>query len=329
MADRYSRQELFKEIGKEGQKRIENSSITIVGVGALGSVSADLLVRAGIGRMKIFDNDKVEESNLQRQSLYVENDVSKYKVEALKIHLEKINSNVRIEAITERICAENIDKIKADVIIDGTDNMETRFLLNEYSKKGKIPFIYGAASGSIGVVYNVLADGACLSCIFNDSKNLATCDTDGVISSTTHIVASMQVAEALKIILGKNPSKELMRFDVWKNKFENFKVNKSAKCMVCIGEYSLLDKKNYEEFVVSECKTKSAYTAKPKKKMLLDIRKITKNFETVEDAVIIAVIKIKDEEIIVHDYGELLFKTLTEVDRIKEIAKEIYKVGKR
>jgi molybdopterin-synthase adenylyltransferase len=326
--DRYSRQTMFNEIGKEGQRIIGNSSAAIVGVGALGSTSADMLARAGVGKLIIIDNDIVDESNLQRQSLYDEDDVSKYKIDALKKHLLKINSKLNIEAIAQRLTAGNIDKIKADVIIDGTDNMETRFLLNEYSKKTKTPYIYGAAAGAVGIVFNVMPDGPCLACVFSKAKNFASCDNQGIISPATHIVSSIQVSEALKILLKKEPCKEIMRFDVWKNSFEDYKVAKNEKCSVCKGEYSCLLKKDQEPFTVSECRTKSAYTAKPNKKMHLNMKKITAKFETIEDAGIIAVIKIEGEEIIVHDYGELLFKTLTDIGKIKTIVKEIYNAGK-
>ena len=132
----------------------------------------------------------------------------------------------------------------------------------------------------------------------------------------------------MKILLKKEPCKEIIRFDIWKNSFEDYKVSKIEKCSVCKGRYTLLGKKDDNEFTVSECKTKSAFSAKPNKKMRIDIKKITKKFETIEDAGIIAVIKVEGYEIIVHDYGELLFKTLTDIDKIKDIAKEIYEASK-
>lgn len=327
MSERYSRQSLFKDIGKEGQIKIEDSSVAIIGVGALGSVSSELLTRAGIGEIMIVDADKVEESNLQRQALYKESDVGTSKVLALKKHLEHINKNVKITAINERLTKDNIEKIKADVIVDGTDNMETRFLINEYAKKNKIPFVYGSAAGSVGIIYNILNDGPCFYCIFKNSKSFATCHTEGVINTATHMVGSMQAAEVLKIILDKNPEKDLLRFDAWHNTYEKYKVNKDKDCHVCNGNYTLLEGKE-DDFIISECKTKSSFLAKPRKKIRLDIRKITKEFKTLQDAGIIAVIDVDGEEIIVHDYGELVFKTKTNVKEIRDIAQKIYGIGK-
>ncbi|MBR9691045.1 thiamine biosynthesis protein MoeB [Candidatus Woesearchaeota archaeon] len=326
MEDRYSRQKLFKNIGKKGQKLLLKKSAAIVGMGALGSVCSELLARSGIGKLIIADNDKVELSNLQRQSLYSEKDAGEKKTDAAKKHLKEINSKLKIEKISKRLTEKNINDIKADIIIDGTDNMETRFLLNEYAKKNKIPFIYGSAAGSIGIVYSVIVGSPCLNCILKNAKNHATCENDGIINPATYTVASIQAVEALKILTEKTPSKEIIRFDIWKNDFFKIKVKKDADCKVCKGKYELLKGKGIP-FSVSECNTKAAYSAKPKNNVKLDIKKIVSKYETVEDGKIIAVIRIDGEEIIVHNYGEILFKTLEDVKKIEEIAKDIYKTG--
>jgi len=177
---RYLRQEIFREIGKKGQSKLRKSTVAIVGLGALGSVSAELLARAGIGKLIVIDRDIVELSNLQRQSLYDESDIGKPKAIAAKEKLSKINSEIKIDIFIDDLNRENIDKILSlrgkyidekfnkivennkknknniDLILDCTDNLETRFLVNDFSIKNKIPFIYSSAVGSKGYVFNVM-----------------------------------------------------------------------------------------------------------------------------------------------------------------------------
>ena len=325
--NRYKRQELFDKIGKTGQIKISNSSISIIGVGALGSISSELLVRSGIKQLTIFDDDKVDITNLQRQGLYTEKDVGIKKVIALKSHLEKINSEVKIIAIDEKITKDNSSKIKSDIIIDGTDNMETRFLINNYAVKNKIPYIYGAAAGSIGIVYTVTNKSPCLECIFKNAKNFMTCENLGIINSTTHTVASLQVAKCLKLIVNDEKNvDELIRFDLWKNIFDNIKVKKDKDCKVC-GESKINEESLDELFMIKECKTKSSFSAKPNKKVRLNFDKLKENFECLEDAGIILILRFDNEEVIVHNHGELVFKKLKDTNKIKALSSKIYSIG--
>lgn len=330
--DRYKRQILFDKIGKEGQIKISNSSIAIVGVGALGSVSAELFTRAGVKKLIIFDKDKVELSNLQRQSLYTEEDVGISKVFALKKHLKKINSNIEIISVDENINVNNISKIDTDIIVDGTDNLETRFLINKYAKERKLVFIYGAAAGSISVVYTVTTNSPCLECVFGKSKNFMTCENLGIIAPTTHIVASIQVSEAVKLIVDKdNYESKIIRFDIWKNSFDIIKVKKSESCVIC--NKKLLDGKSdliksETEFIIKECTTKSSFSAKPVKKISFDFKKLKNEFEVLEDAGIILILKVDGEELIVHNHGEIVFKKLKDTEKMRIIAKKIYSFSK-
>ena len=327
MKSRYSRQELLKQIGTNGQQKISNATVAIVGVGALGSVSAELLVRSGIKKLILIDHDEIELSNLQRQALYTENDVGVPKVLSAKKHLENINKKVKIDVHFNSLRKDNINLIDSDIIIDGTDNIETRFLINTYAKKNNIPYIYGAAGGFIGITFNIINDGACLNCILKNAKNFATCDNEGVLNATTHITASIQVSEAIKIITENNHSNEIIRFNLLKNTFDNIKVKKDKDCEVCNKIYRILDEKEEDIFKISECKTKSSFITKPNKRMNLNIKNIVKEFETIQDAGIIAVITVDKEEIIVHDYGELLFKTWTDTNKIRNVARKIYELG--
>lgn len=253
---RYIRQEIFKEIGRKGQERLSESSVAIVGLGALGSVSAELLARAGIGKFILIDRDIVELSNLQRQSLFDESDIGKPKALAAKEKLNKINSEIKVNFFIDDLNFDNIGKFfpitkafnnkksnkkiknnkKIDLILDCTDNLETRFLINDFCIKNKIPFIYSSAVGSKGYVFNVIPDKntPCLRCFLKEAAQLDTCETSGVINSITHLISSIQSNEAIKILLNKYYEKKLLFFDVWKNKLLKIKVNKNNKCICCV-----------------------------------------------------------------------------------------------
>lgn len=234
MTDRYQRQVSLPQIGSEGQKKIAESSIAVVGLGALGSVSANLLARAGAGRLRLIDRDLVELQNLQRQVLYDEDDVRQNlpKAVAARKKLRAVNSEIKIEAEAADLNPGTVDGLfnGIDLILDGTDNFETRFLINDYSLREKKPWIYGAAVGTEGLAYVILpGEGPCLRCLFEDAPQpgeFSTCDTAGILASAAHTVAAFQVTEALKILCGKEKAvaRDLWKFDIWKNQFRSFTV---------------------------------------------------------------------------------------------------------
>lgn len=243
MSNRYSRQELFSPIGIDGQERISNKHVLIIGAGALGSGSAEALVRAGIGKLTIVDRDYVEWSNLQRQQLYSEEDAKHRipKVIAAKNRLTAINSSVLIEAIiADASVAELEDWAKnVDLIIDATDNFETRMIINDVSQKYGVPWIYGACVGSYGITYTIIPEKTpCLSCLL-ESVPLGglTCDTAGIISPAVNMVVSYQISEALKILVGDWDSlrNKLVSFDLWKNQFSAIQADKlkNKECPSC------------------------------------------------------------------------------------------------
>lgn len=243
MINRYSRQELFSFIGQVGQKKIQQKHVLIVGAGALGSSNAEILVRAGIGKLSIVDRDYVDWSNLQRQQLYSEEDVFQHlpKAVAAKQRLEKINRDVLIEAIVLDISSSELFAFQdVDLIIDATDNFETRFLLNDFAVKYEIPWIYGACVGSYGITYTILPhETPCLHCLMEIIPLFGgtTCDTVGIIAPTVTQVVSHQMVEALKILVEDWEAirKELLAFDLWKN--EQTKINvkslKKSTCLTC------------------------------------------------------------------------------------------------
>ena len=226
---RYSRQILFGEIGESGQQRLAESRVVILGCGALGTVQAEALCRAGAGRLRIIDRDFVEESNLQRQTLFTEADAQAAlpKAVAAQRRLGQINSKVNVEALVADIGPKNIEGLVegADCILDATDNFETRFLINDAAIKHRIPWVYGAAVGSYGVSMTVLPEETpCLRCVLEALPapgSSPTCDTAGVLSPIVNVVASIQVAEVLKILTGnvRRTNRRLLCFDVWENSY--------------------------------------------------------------------------------------------------------------
>jgi molybdopterin/thiamine biosynthesis adenylyltransferase len=224
MDDRYSRQILFPEIGAEGQRHLANSHAVVVGCGALGCVQSMLLARAGVGRLTLIDRDYVERSNLQRQILFDESDAEAGlpKAIASQRRLAAINSEIEVRAIVEDLDARNVSELFDGValILDATDNFETRYLINDWSVQNSVPWIYGAAVGSYGVCMPVLPErGACFRCIYPSppSGDQPTCETAGVLNPVTTAVGAWQAASALKLLSGHGTELELniITLDVW------------------------------------------------------------------------------------------------------------------
>jgi len=222
--ERYSRQILFPGIGEAGQEAMLRSAVVIVGCGALGTFHAAALARAGVGRITIIDRDYVEPSNLQRQWLFEEQDAAEAlpKAAAAERRLARINSSVRVRGVVADLTASNATELlgDADLILDGTDNFETRYLINDFSVSRGIPWIYGAAVGSYGLSMPVLPDrSACLRCVYPEPPEgiQPTCETAGVLNVITSLVASCQVADALKVLSGNAQRMEprITRIDVW------------------------------------------------------------------------------------------------------------------
>ncbi len=247
---RYDRQALFLN----NEALLRSSRVAIVGIGALGSTAAELLARAGVGWLVLIDRDSVELSNLQRQSLFNEEDVGKLKAVQAKKHLERINSEVEITAYSEDLDFENIDLIKADLILDCTDNLETRHLINEYCHKNKIKWIYAGAIQNRGFIFNVMPNSACFNCVIKARSTSDTCDTVGVLNSITHLIAAMQVNEAVKILLNRNYERDLLYFNLEDNEFKRLKVNMDENCEVCKGNYEYLNGKK-ENKIIKFCGT--------------------------------------------------------------------------
>ena len=253
--ERYSRQILFTEIGEAGQQRLLDSSAVLVGCGALGTALANLLVRAGVGKLRIVDRDFVEPSNLQRQTLFEESDAREAlpKAVAAERRLRAINSGIAVEGIVADVGPKNAEELLRGfpLILDGTDNFETRFLLNDAAIHLGVPWIYAAVVASYGVTLTVRpGQTACLACALesggapseNDDGSQAaaagaedTCDTVGVLGAAAGVIASIEAADAIKLLLGKKESLGgcLVSFDVWSGRYQSVRVARNPECRAC------------------------------------------------------------------------------------------------
>ena len=243
---RYSRQVLFRGIGSDGQRKLTASRIAIVGCGATGSALASLLARAGVGTIRIIDRDYVEPSNLQRQSLFDEADAAESLPKAIAAarKIAAFNSDIVIEPHVADLTPANIEALldEAQLILDGTDNFETRYLINDFAVKHSLPWIYTAAVGSYGVTLNVLpGKTACLACIFSDPPQgtFETCETAGILNSAVNLAASIAATEAVKLLVGADDwlRRTLLSFDVWRNERAEVAADKPRTgCRTC-GEH--------------------------------------------------------------------------------------------
>lgn len=249
--EKYSRQILFAPFGPEAQERLLAASAVLVGCGALGTAQASLLARAGIGRLRIIDRDFVEPSNLQRQTLFEESDARDAlpKAVAAERRLRAINSDVQVEGVVADLTPHNAEELLSGfpLILDGTDNFETRFLLNDAAVHFGVPWIYGAVVASYGLTLTVLpGETACLACLFESgqSKGVAdgmggsedTCDTVGVLGAAVGVIASIQAAETMKLLAGLRDALHgrLISFDVWSGRSQAVRVARNGDCRACV-----------------------------------------------------------------------------------------------
>jgi molybdopterin-synthase adenylyltransferase len=231
--DRYSRHTILDQIGLAGQKKIAKAHVVLVGCGALGTVAAELLARAGIGTITLIDRDIVELSNLHRQSLFREGDVGKPKSAIAQNILQQINSQISIRPCIKNLTTQNISTIISTptLILDCTDNIKTRLVINDYARENKLTWIYAAAVKTKGSLSFISPDGPCLRCFFPENSQGETCTQSGVLSTLTHTIAAMQVTLALKFLLGKDvPNNELLYYNAWDNSIQKLKTITKKDC---------------------------------------------------------------------------------------------------
>lgn len=247
--DRYSRQVLFQGIGAEGQQKLSAARVALIGCGATGSALAALLARAGVGTLRILDRDYVESSNLQRQALFDENDAreSLPKAIAAARQIARFNSQIAVEPHVADLTPANVDSLLggADLVLDGTDNFETRYLVNDYAVKNSVAWIYTATVGSYAVTLNVLpGETACLACVFPDPPRgtVETCETAGVLNSAVNLAASLAATEALKFLVGARAlmRRTLLSWDAWNNQKAEVAAGRPQAGCRCCGERNFL-----------------------------------------------------------------------------------------
>ncbi len=311
---RFLQQIIFEKIGKEGQKKLQKSTVCIIGLGATGSRTVELLTRAGIGNLRLIDRDIIELSNLQRQTLYTEQDLNLPKAFQATHHLQKINSKTKIKPFFKDITSKNIESfVKGDIILDCTDNMETRFLLNEYCLENNLPWIFCSVIGSTGMLFNIIPKKTpCFSCIFPEpEKIIETYDTEGILNTTSTLISSLQVTELIKILTKQQPLKELLYYDLWKHKLIKTKIKKNPKCLACKGEYKYLtaETKEIKQYGIN------SYQIKGHK---LDLKQTAEKLEKISSVILNEYCLIFKELTILKD-GRVIIKAKTEQE-----AKNLY-----
>jgi len=323
-----SRQTLLKNIQKEGQKKLAKSHVVIIGCGALGTTIANNLVRSGIGHIKLVDRDIIELNNLQRQNLFNENDVGLPKASIAAGKLKEINSEIKIECIIDDVTHKNIESLikDIDVVLDGTDNMLVRFLINDACVKHSIPWVYGGAIETYGMTMNLIPNKTpCFRCAIHDLPDaglIPTCDTVGVLNSIPTIISSIQSTEAIKILLKKDVNKDLLIYDVWSHDFQKIRIKKKKHCECC-------GKHNYEflnaekkETMISLC-GRGAIQIIPAKSMKISFEELAKKLQKlgeVENREIILRFRIPKYELNVFRNG----RTIIIGTNDKKIAKSLY-----
>lgn len=293
MNERYSRQILFPEIGKGGQEKLLKSRVLIVGCGALGASHAEMLARAGVRKLRIVDRDFVEYTNLQRQTLFKESDAAERlpKAIAAEKRIGEINSEIEIEPIVADVNNSNVEELikDCDLVLDGTDNFQVRYLLNDACVKHGKAWVYGAAVSSYGTTMTIIPGKTpCLRCIFEempDAGSSPTCDTAGVIMPIIAAISATQVTEALKILVGDVESLHysLMQFDVWQNDRQRIRLGEpNPDCETCgLHIYEFLDAES-QEFSAVLC-GRDAVQISPSKPTQMDLASLAARLESLGD----------------------------------------------
>ncbi|MGB9756157.1 MAG: HesA/MoeB/ThiF family protein [Candidatus Bathyarchaeales archaeon] len=328
----YSRQIILKELGKEGQERLSKSKVAIVGLGGLGTISSLYLALAGVGHIRLIDQDTVEIHNLHRQVLYTPEDLHYPKVEVSAKRLTEINPLVKVEPIPENLNANNVEKLISGVncVVDGLDNMRTRYLVNRACAKLQIPYIFGAAIGIEGNL-SVFAppETPCLECVLPniDDSKLLTCDVRGVLGATPGIIGTMQAMETIKVLtgIGSTLKGKLMICDFSDMNFTTIDILKRENCPACQGTIIPTEKR---EKLVWLC-GRNTVNVNPEKPLKLNLNqiyeKIKQNFKIQIKSQLAIIFKYKHFEITLFQNGRTLIKNIKNEKEALTVYKEITK----
>ncbi|MBP2045254.1 ThiF family adenylyltransferase [Methanobacterium aggregans] len=332
MQSRYSRQIILQNIKEEGQEKLLKSSVVIVGCGALGTVAANNLARAGVGKIFIIDRDFVELNNLQRQMLFDEKDVGEPKAVAAAKKASAINSEIEIIPVIKDLNHTNVEELLsgADIVLDGTDNIQTRMLVNDVCVKNGVPWVYTGAIGTSGMMMKILPGKACLRCLYPGIPkpgSLPTCDTMGVLNTITVIMGSMESTEAIKILLGKyneveDTKSELIVYDGWNNSYDSITVKKNDSCGCCVDESFEYLESEEREIITSLCGRNAIQItpADPKEILLRELASKLEKLGKVKCADFIMIFKTGEFEISVFKDGRAIVKGTND----EKVARSIY-----
>ncbi|MFQ5909636.1 MAG: ThiF family adenylyltransferase [Thermoplasmata archaeon] len=237
--ERYDRQLILPQIGEDGQERLNDSKAAVVGMGALGCLSSIILARAGMGHLSVIDRDVVELDNLQRQLLYHEGDLGEAKAIVAARRLKEMNSAVDVQSFPSDLIPRNIDEMlgDADVVVDGLDNMRTRFIINDFCVKNGIPFVYAGAVATYGMTMTIVPGRtACFECLFPSlppAGSVATCETEGILNTVPATISSIQAADVFRLILGEEVGGRLLTYDAWLREINQMDISKNEDCPSC------------------------------------------------------------------------------------------------
>jgi molybdopterin-synthase adenylyltransferase len=287
MKNRYSRQEVLSQFGKEGQKRLLNSKVAVIGCGALGTHIADNLARAGIGHIRIIDRDVVELNNLQRQTMFDEEDIGTPKITAASKKLKRINSEITIEPMLKDLHNGNIEEVVTgfDLVLDATDNIPTRMIINDACIKHGIPWIYAGVIRSECMSMVIMPEGPCLRCLIPETPSagsMTSCELAGVVNTIPAIAAGIQCTEAYKVLMSKiEDERKLIIYDAWTHHFHSVTVEKDKRCPCCNKkEFTFLDNPN-RDLVVGLCK--NSVQIIPPKETVLDLEQLANSLKPALD----------------------------------------------
>jgi len=330
----YSRQTILTELGKTGQEKLRGSKITIVGLGGLGSISALFLALAGVGTMKLVDQDTVEFNNLHRQALYSLSDLRYPKVEAAARRIRDVNPEIRTEPFPENLGPENISSIIADsdCVVDGLDNMRTRYVVNRYCVDQKIPFVFGGAIGMEGNVAVLKSpETPCLECILAglDDTDLPTCEIRGVLGATTGIIGAIQAMETVKVLAGIEPDSKakLMVFDFAQSEFRAIALSIRPDCEVC--QIKTHKPPQFARRLAWLCGSNTA-NVNPEQPMSLDLPALTKSIGKTHKILLttpmLIVFDYEGREVSIFRKGRMLIKNVGTEDEALEVYRRVEKM---
>lgn len=282
--ERYARQLVLPEIGEEGQSKIKEGSVAIFGLGALGSTITDALTRTGVGKLRLVDRDFVEISNLNHQILYDKSDIGKPKAEVAEERVREIDPSIEVESEVTNIDTKNIEDLISDVdlVMDGTDNLEIRYIANDACVKNNTPWIYTAVLGTYGMTKNIVPrENACLRCFFPEKPpagSMETCETAGVLFTLPRIMGNLAATEAVKYLLGDEMREGLLTFDVWDYDFEITRVDRKEKeCRACgKKDFEFLES---EEGTITELCGSDSVQITPAEEISLELEKLVERFK--------------------------------------------------